>query len=592
MTVNSPLLGIEKSISGQRWELREGNERESLALCQRFSLPDIVGRILSARGIGLDQAEDFLNPSLKTLLPDPSHLVDMDKAINHLVGEIQSGNRIAVFGDYDVDGATSSAVLKRYFNMLGLDMGVYIPDRMSEGYGPNLPALMKLKEQGYSTVITVDCGITAFDVLGKASKSGLNMVVMDHHAAEAHLPDAIAVVNPNRLDDASPHGHMAAVGVVFLLVVGLNRALRDVGFFGDKKEPDIRLLLDLVALGTVCDVVPLKGVNRAFVSQGLKVMAGRRNTGMKALADVSAVDGPPSAYHLGFQMGPRVNAGGRVGEAALGSRLLASDTPQEALAIARQLDGFNAERKEIEAACLEQAIEMVEREGREKDSLIYVASEGWHAGVIGIVASRLKERYGAPACVVAIENGVGKGSGRSVDGVDLGAHVIAAHQSDLLLNGGGHKMAAGFTVTEALSDEFRDYLNERISKQVSEMEMVPTLTVDGCLQASGATIDLVKTLDQLAPFGAGNATPKFVLENVKIIKPRIVGADHVSCQVSSSGGGNWIKAIAFRCADQNLGDLLLSANHGLPVHLAGRLQIDSWQGRDSVQIMIEDAAPA
>ncbi len=583
-------LGIEKSVSGKRWHLREGNEREALALCQRFSLPDIIGRILSARGIGLDDAGSFLNPSLKELLPDPSHLMDMDKAVSHLVSAIKSNEKVAVFGDYDVDGATSTAVLKRYFNMIGVDLTVYIPDRMSEGYGPNLPALLKLKEQGCSSIITVDCGITAFDVLKDATKAGIDMIVMDHHTAEAHLPDAVAVVNPNRLDDLSPHGHMAAVGVVFLLVVALNRSLRAIGFFEGKKEPDIRLLLDLVALGTVCDVVPLKGVNRAFVSQGLKIMAARRNIGLKALADVSAVDGLPSAYHLGFQMGPRVNAGGRVGEAALGTRLLSSDDPHMSLKIARELDQFNTDRKEIEAACLEQAIEMVERDSC-GDAIIYVASEGWHAGVIGIVASRLKDRYNKPTCVVALENGIGKGSARSIEGVDLGSNVIAAHQVELLMNGGGHKMAAGFTVSEDKSDAFRDYLNERIAHQVADMELIPTLTIDGSLQASGATVDLVQILEQLAPFGAGNATPKFILENVKIIKPKIVGADHVSCQVSGAGVGNWIKAIAFRCADQPLGDILLSANNGLPVHLAGRLQIDTWQGRESVQIMIEDAAP-
>ena len=350
-------------------------------------------------------------------------------------------------------------------------------------------------------------------------------------------------------------------------------------------------MLDLVALGTVCDVVPLQGVNRAYVSQGLKVMAGRRNIGLRALADISSVDEFPTAYHLGFQMGPRVNAGGRVGEAALGSRLLSSDNPQESFSIAKQLDEYNAERKEIEATCLDQAIELVEKEGRE-ESITYVAAENWHPGVIGIVASRLKERYNKPAMVVAFENGVGKGSARSVDGVDLGSNVIAAHQAGLLMNGGGHKMAAGFTVTADDNDAFRDYLNQRIAKEVAEMAVVPRLKLDGVLQVSGATIELIETLDRLAPFGAGNATPKFMLQSVKIIKPRIVGQDHVSCQLSSDTGGNWIKAIAFRVADQPLGDLLLSANHGLPIHVVGKLQVDNWQGRQSVQIIIEDGAAA
>ncbi len=584
-------MDVERSAGGKRWELRSSNEREALAVCQRFALPDAVARILVSRGIGMDETDVFLNPSLKAQLPDPFHLRDMDAGVSRLITAIDAGEKIAVFGDYDVDGATSSSVLARFFDALGHPIQVYIPDRMKEGYGPNLPALLKLKEEGVSVVITVDCGITAFDALEGAADAGLDVVVVDHHVAEPRLPKAAAVINPNRLDDNSPHGHMAAVGVTFLVIVALNKMLREKGYFDNRPAPDLRLLLDLVALGTVCDVVPLIGVNRAFVTQGLKVLAQRRNAGLAALADVSGVDRYPEAYHLGFQMGPRVNAGGRVGEAGLGARLLSTNDPKEAQAIAQRLDEFNRDRKEIEAACLEQAIEQVENRGM-RDGLVYAASDGWHPGVIGIVAGRLKERYNRPACVVAFENGMGKGSGRSIEGVDLGAAVIAAGQAGLLENGGGHKMAAGFTVAEANSDAFHDYLTERISSQISAEGIVPSLKLDGAIAVSGATVSLIQALEKLGPFGAGNPTPRFAIKDARIERADVVGTDHVRCQIVSGGGTTRLKAIAFRCADQPLGDLLLSARSGTPVHVAGKLQIDTWQGREAAQLIIDDAAAA
>lgn len=589
MSNGSAFLNVERSASGKRWELRDSNEREALAICQRFAIPDSVGRILVSRGIGMDETDVFLNPSLKAQLPDPFHLRDMDAGVERLVRAIKSGEKVAVFGDYDVDGATSSAVLVRFFQALGLPLVVYIPDRLAEGYGPNLPALKKLKGDGVSVVITVDCGITAFDALEGAAKVGLDVVVVDHHVAEPRLPPAAAVINPNRLDDDSPHGHMAAVGVTFLLTVALNTALRDMGWYNNRPAPDLRLLLDLVALGTVCDVVPLVGINRAFVTQGLKVLAQRRNPGLAALADVSGVDRFPDAYHLGFQMGPRVNAGGRVGEAGLGAQLLSTNDPKEAMAVARRLDIFNQERKDIEAACLEQAIEQVEAKGM-RDGLAYVASEGWHPGVIGIVAGRLKERYNRPSCVVAFENGIGKGSGRSIEGVDLGAAVIAAGQAGLLENGGGHKMAAGFTVAQANSDAFHDYLSERIGQQIPADGIVPSLKLDGAIAVSGATVPLIQALEKLGPFGAGNPTPRFAIKDARIERADIVGTDHVRCQIVGGGGTTRLKAIAFRCADQPLGDLLLSARGGMPVHVAGKLQIDTWQGREAAQLIIDDAA--
>jgi len=417
------------------------------------------------------------------------------------------------------------------------------------------------------------------------------MVVVDHHVAEPRLPKAVAVVNPNRLDDDSVHGQMAAVGVTFLVIVALNKALREAGWYSAQRpEPKLMQWLDLVALGTVCDVVPLTGVNRAFVAQGLKVMGHRGNPGLRALADVARVDSAPGTYHAGFLMGPRVNAGGRVGQADLGVRLLSTEDDRLAAEIAKQLDAYNLERQEIERQCLEQAIAAVEDGDGLSEGLVYASGYGWHPGVIGIVAGRLKERYNRPACVVAFDDeGVGKGSGRSVDGVDLGAAIIAARQSDLLLNGGGHKMAAGFTLPPGGEKAFREFLSDRIMAQVGPEGIVPTLTIDGALHTAGASLTLAKALERLQPFGPGNAEPRFVLTNARVVKADVVGRDHVRVILAGGDGGR-LKAIAFRCADQPMGTMLLRATGGAPIHLAGRVREDNWQGREEPQFMIDDVA--
>ena len=461
--MTAPYLGVGRSLTGKLWRARACDDRIALALSERFDLPEIVGRVLAGRGVGLDQAESFLDPTLRRLLPDPSHLKDMDAAVKRLTRAITSGETVAVFGDYDVDGATSSALLKRFFASAGGKLVVYIPDRMKEGYGPNAPALLKLKKDGAAVAVTVDCGITAHEPLGAAKEAGLDVVVVDHHVGEPALPPAVAVVNPNRLDETSPHRQLAAVGVAFLLVVALNRALRAAGWYGDKRpEPDLMQWLDLVALGTVADVVPLTGVNRALVRQGLAVAARRANIGMAALSDVAGLKQAPAAYHLGFLLGPRVNAGGRVGEADLGTRLLSTEDADEARKIAAHLNDLNRERQEIERRVLEQAIEQVEKSGA-SGAIVHVIAEGWHPGVIGIVASRLKDRYARPALVTAIGgDGIGKGSGRSVNGADLGSAVIAARQSGLLMNGGGHPMAAGWTVAKGGAEKFAAFVAERL----------------------------------------------------------------------------------------------------------------------------------
>src|SRR5215218_1407973 len=588
-------LGIERSLTGRRWAARLADERMALAMAQRHGLPDAVARLLAARDVDPDSVQDFLEPTLRKFLPDPLHLKDMDLAVARLVRAVQQGENIVVFGDYDVDGATSSALLLRFFRSVGGNIGVYIPDRRKEGYGPNAPALLKLKEQGASVVVTVDCGVTAHEPLAAAKKAGLDLIVIDHHQAELELPDAVAVVDPNRIDDASPHKQMAAVGVAFLLSVGVNRTLREAGWYGaSRPEPDLRQWLDLVALGTVCDVVPLTGVNRALVRQGLKVMAERRNVGLAALADVARLKEAPGAYHLGFMMGPRVNAGGRVGQADLGARLLSSDDPHEVGALALRLDEFNSERRAIEREVLDQAIARIEGlYGPDRTGLpaaLLVESEGWHVGVIGIVASRLVERYGRPAFVIGMDGGVGKGSGRSVKGVDLGAAVLAARQSGLLINGGGHAMAAGLTVAKGTLPDLAKFLDDRIAPQLGAAPAMRELGIDAALAPGAATQELVGMIERAGPFGAGNALPRFAVTSVRVNHAQPVGEGHVRCSLVGAERGR-IEAIAFRASQTALGPALLDPARPV-LHVAGALRIDRYGGRDSVRLQIDDAAPA
>ncbi len=589
--METAFLGVERSFGERRWLLRDSDERLALALSQRFTLPDVVGRLLASRNVGLEEAESFLNPTLRDLLPDPMRLMGMDQAVSRLVKAVKNGEKVAVFGDYDVDGATSSALMRLFLTSVGCSVGVHIPDRMTEGYGPNAEAFRRLQSEGYTLALTVDCGISAFEVLDEAQASGLDIIVIDHHVAEVRLPNVVAVVNPNRLDDTSACGYMAAVGVAFLLVVALNRALREDGFYKEqgRTEPDLMRWLDIVALGTVCDMVPLVGVNRALVAQGLKVISRRANPGLTALADVSGIQERMDAYHLGFILGPRINAGGRVGAADLGSRLLSSHDPVEVQDLARQLDVCNRERQEIEAAVLLEAIEQVEGIDMGDATIVMAAGEDWHPGVIGIVAGRLKERYSRPTCVVAFEGDEGKGSGRSVAGYDLGSAIIAARQAGLLLKGGGHAMAVGFTVARDRFVEFRNFLQERLAEQGAS-KLAPVLELDGALDVSGANTALVDSLRQCAPFGSGNAEPRFVIRSARLTKADVVGMGHVRCFLAGTAGGR-LKAIAFRCADSNLGHALLNGV-GSHFHLAGTLRADTWQGQNNVQLLIDDAAPA
>jgi single-stranded-DNA-specific exonuclease len=583
-------LGIERSVTGKRWRARSADDRLALALAQKLELPELVARVLAARGVVLEEADSFLNPTLRALLPDPSHLRDMEPAVARIVRAITDGETIGILGDYDVDGATASALLVRFFAALGRAVPVYIPDRRTEGYGPNLPALMKLKQDGARVVITVDCGTTAYEPLEAAADAGLDIIVVDHHVAEPRLPAGALVINPNRADETSPCGNLAAVGVAFLLVVAVNRALREAWWYGEgHAEPDLRDWLDLVALGTVCDVVPLTGINRALVTQGLRVMAARRNAGLAALADIAGIDRPLDAYHLGFMLGPRVNAGGRVGDSALAVRLLTTGDAGEARRLAEALDRYNRERQAIEQVVLDAAIAQAERQADPASPLVVVAGEGWHPGVIGIVAGRLRERFNRPACVIALENGIGRGSGRSVREVALGPAVIAAHQAGLLVNGGGHAMAAGFTVARDRLGDFTAYLEGHIRRQIGNAPLVASLGFDGMLSPAAATPDIVAMLDRAGPYGAGNPRPRFAVPQARIVAADIVGTGHVRCIVTGADGAGRLKAIAFRAAETALGQALLGAR-GSPLHLAGQLRADEWNGSVTAQLLIDDAA--
>ncbi len=578
-------LGVEKSCTGRRWIVRDYDERIALALSQRFGLPDIIARYLNARGVGLEDAASFLAPKLRDLLPNPSSFKDMDKAAARFAEAVISGERIAVLGDYDVDGATSSALLLRFARALGVPLRLYVPDRLKEGYGPNKAAMALLASEGTKLVVCVDCGTTAFEPLAAARDAGMDTLVLDHHASEPVLPPALAVVNPNRLDEPPTYTYLAAVGVTYLFVITVNRELRSRGFYNDQRpEPDLMQWLDLVAMGTVCDAVKLVGLNRAFVAQGLRIAAQLRNKGIAALAKAAGARAM-DAYAAGFMIGPRINAGGRIGESDLGARVLSTDDPGEALGLAERLNALNAERREIEARVLAEAERLTLEESL---PMAFVASENWHPGVIGIVASRLKDKFRHPALVVSLEGDTGKGSGRSFGNIDLGANIIAARQAGLLVNGGGHKMAAGFTVERAKLDALRDFLSERIGRQMEAEPLTPTLSLDGLVAGPSLQVDFGRQIEKLGPFGSGNSEPRFALADCKIVRADTVGEKHVS--IIYAQGGQSGRGIAFRALESDLGQALLQKPNRL--HLAGHIRTDEWQGNTRIQLHISDAAIA
>jgi single-stranded-DNA-specific exonuclease len=553
---------------------------------------DIIAQLLIARGVEAGELERHREPTLRSFLPDPSQFNDMDVAAKRIAEAVTNNEAITVYGDYDVDGATSSALLIRLLRDLGVEAGYYIPDRLLEGYGPSGEALVKLGEEGSSLVVTVDCGAMAHEALAQADEAGVDVIVVDHHKCSEELPRTIAMVNPNRLDEndlAASHGHLAAVGVAFLLAIALVRTLREQGYFAERSEPNLLELLDLVALGTVADVASLRGLNRAFVAQGLKVMKKRENIGMSALVDASRLKRAPQCSDLGFALGPRINAGGRVGEATLGVRLLTTQDPDEAKTIAEQLSVLNEDRRAIEAEVQASAEEQLA--SQHNRAVAIVSGKGWHPGVIGIVAGRIKEKLGKPAIVIALDpqTGEGKGSGRSISGVDLGAAIIKARAMDMLVAGGGHAMAAGLTIAGDKVDQFANWLDDELGKDVAKASASQSTTLDLSVAPGGLTPDLVRQLDAGGPYGIGWPAPRIAVGPVRLVKCDVVGTDHVRI-IASGGDGRSFKGIAFRAAESDMGQALLHGSKGRKLWLTGRAKIDDWAAREQAELHIEDAA--
>ena len=582
------VLGVTTSLSGKAWRWRGGNME--LGATTHGLEHSILDQLLLTRGVAEDDLARHARPTLRDFLPDPSVFRDMDTAAERLAQAVMRGERVTIYGDYDVDGATSAALLVELLRQLGHEAGYYIPDRLLEGYGPSGEALVRLAAAGSHLIVTVDCGAMAHEALAMAKRAGVDVIVVDHHKCAPELPEAAALVNPNRLDESdigAAHGHLAAVGVAFLLGVALVRTLRAGGWFAQRREPDLRGLLDLVALGTVADVAALHGLNRAFVAQGLKVLAKRERIGMAALIDASRLTRAPQCSDLGFALGPRINAGGRIGESTLGVRLLTTTDPEEARAIAIQLSQLNEERRAIEAEVQEAA--EAQLAGQHNMAVQVLAGHGWHPGVIGIVAGRIKEKTGKPAIVIALDEAQGKGSGRSISGVDLGAAIIAARESGLLVAGGGHAMAAGLTIEPSRLADFAGFLDERLARDVERARAGAAMLLDLALAPGGLTTELVETLEAAGPYGVGWPAPRIAVGPVRIVKADIVGKDHLRL-VASGNDGKSFKAIAFRAAETEMAQTLLHRSSGRRFHLAGRAKIDDWGSRPAAELQLEDAA--
>ncbi len=586
-------LGVDRSVKGQAWVPRISHNRDADAIAGHYDVPELLARVLAGRGVPFDDVPAYLNPTLRDLMPQPEALADLPAGAKALADAICKSWQIGVIGDYDVDGMTSVSLLSMFLRASGTDCDVHIPKRIGEGYGPSRAAVEQLKANGAKVLVTLDCGVMAHDPLAHAAELGLETIIIDHHQAGEELPSAKAVINPNRNDDLSGQGHLCAAGVLLIVLAATSRELRRSGWWSQARpEPDLLQWLDLVALATVCDVVPLKGLNRAYVMQGLKVMSARGNSGVAALADVARLTRKPDPYALGFVLGPRLNAAGRIGDALRGVQLLTCGDRGEAMQIAQELEALNRKRQVIEQSILDDAMMQADAALGASGStpVLLVSGQSWHPGVLGLVAARLKERFRRPSVAVGFEkdSGVASGSGRSIPGVDLGSAVRAAADAGVIEKGGGHAMAAGLSVDPKRIGDLRTFLEVRLADSVDTATRVPELKIDGALTATAATPSLVETLDRAGPYGAGNPAPVFVFPAHRIVHADAVGTDHVRCTLVSSGGDR-LKAIAFRSLGSDLGELLLS-ERAHPLHVAGRLSIDDWGGKRRGQLMIEDAA--
>lgn len=569
----------KRSVRNALWEVHEVSVRDTIALVQKFNLPEILARIIAARGVTLDAAHDFLYPFLRSSLPDPFHLLDMDKAIDRIETAIYNNESIVIFGDYDVDGATSSALIKRYLAAVGINVAIYIPDRIEEGYGPNTDALLKLRKNGAHLCITVDCGTVAHEPIIAAKNAGLDIIVIDHHLSTEKLPDAVAVINPNRIDEDSPYNYLAAVGVAFLFIVALNKTLRSKGFFSKIVEPDLMQLLDLVALGTVCDVMPIIGLNRALVHQGLKIMSMRKNTGLRILSDILEITERPSVYQLGFIIGPHINAGGRIGQSHFGAHLLSTEDNDEAYDLSLRLKILNEERKTLENEAIKEALMQAEALVNSGANFIMVTGN-WHMGIIGIVAGRLKDQYYLPTIVISISHEIGKASARSVSGIDIGAAIFSAKLEGLITEGGGHHMAGGFSVKKDKIDELHSFFHKKFANSTGNK----TIKADGIITVSSINIALWKQLQCLEPFGPGNLEPRFIISRVKVVKPEIIGESHIRCFIADTD--KTIRAMAFRAVGTGLEKALMQNSL---ITILGKISVNYWRGNENVQFLIEDA---
>jgi single-stranded-DNA-specific exonuclease len=573
---------VVETINGAKLHFKSISVKDKLFLTQKYGIPYVISTLLYNRQPNLDEIDHFLSPKLKNLIPDPFLLLGMQKAINRIIDAIKLDEKIVIYGDYDVDGATSSALFKKYFKALGLNVKIYIPDRISEGYGPNKSAFLKLKELGYNLCITVDCGIMAHDEIKFAKENKLDVIVVDHHMSIDTLPDAEAVVNPNRIDQPNvPYTeNLAAVGVSFLVLIAVNTTLRSINFFQQNniEEPNLIDYLDIVALGTVCDIVKLTGINRALVKQGLKVIQKRKNLGLRTLIDVLGIYDEITTYHLGYIIGPHINAGGRLSDSSLGSELLSTDDPQRAKDIAVTLQSLNLKRREIEKSAFDEALLKVEYTN---DKFVMVDSENWHQGIIGIVASRLKDHFHLPTIVISKDTEIGKASARSIKGTNLGAAVISAKTENLIIEGGGHEMAAGFSVENKKILDLKNFFK----KQFHDINTEKIIIIDEEIQLNAITVDFCQQLNLLAPYGVGNPEPKFIISNIRIINARIINNQHISCIISDLFTGKSIRAIAFQIINSKLGNSILCSN---VTKLLVKIKLEYWQGRLNPQLIIED----
>ena len=574
------------SISGKNWILRKYNQEHLTFIKDNFSLDEITSKLLSIRNIKKEEINSFLNPSIKNFLPNPDILIDMKKSTLRTVELISKKEKIGIFGDYDVDGASSTALLGNYFSQLNLDYEIYIPDRKKEGYGPSIKSFQELIKKKVKTIFTVDCGTVSFEAISYAKKNNIDVIVLDHHQSEIKLPVAYSIINPNRLDDRSNLQYLCAAGVTFMFLVSLNRQLRSIKWFEKNKikEPNLINFLDLVSLGTICDVVPLKGLNRALVKQGLKVLKSKKNLGLKTLLDICKIETNPSVYHLGYMLGPRINAGGRVGKCSHGAHLLLNKDPKNTFKLATELDQYNKERQLLEKDLLQKILN--ETSNFLNDPVLILSGPNWHEGVIGIVAARLKDKFNKPVIIISLEGNKGKASARSIVGFDIGSVILAATQEDILLKGGGHKMAGGFSIKVENIERFRNFVFRKFKNINEDLSSEKPLLLDSIISPSAVNIDFYNRVDLLSPFGSGNPEPKFIIENVKTINGKIVGEKHIK-SVLIGKDGTTIKSIAFNAVDNDLGGYLIKKNNKT-FNIAGKLSLNEWKGQSNVEFIIDD----